>query len=450
MLLNPSGFTSKRPPVANRKFLSIAVEKEISRACKHIKDEELAWLFSNCFPNTLDTTVTATMNNGRPDTYVITGDINAMWLRDSSAQVWPYLPLMKNDRALQDLIAGVVNRHTRCVLTDPYANAFYNDVDKISGHQNDGPLMKLGIHERKWEVDSLCYVIRLAHGYWKKSNDISCFDANWLEAMKLIVATFKNQQHKTGNGEYRFSRTPNRPSDTAASSGYGAPVNPVGLIRSAFRPSDDATVFPFLIPSNYFAVISLRQLAEITIDVLKDTAFSAECLSLAAEVENAINQYATVLHPAAGKILAYEVDGYGAHYLIDDSNIPSLVSLPYLDAIDISNPLYINTRKFLLTYGNQPYYVKGTAAEGTSGPHSGKDMIWPMGLIIRAMTSEDDAEIKKCLATLKATHAGTGFMHESFNKDDATKYTRKWFAWANTLFGELILKILMEKPYLLS
>lgn len=441
-------FKSQRPPLSDRKFISEAVERTIIATKKKIKDEEIAWLFENCFPNTLDTTVTTTIKDGKPDTYVITGDIDAMWLRDSSAQVWPYLPLVKEDKKLQQMIAGVVNRHAFYVLIDPYANAFYNDPNR-KGH-DDKTIMKPWVHERKWEVDSLCYVIRLAHGYWKHSGDTSCFDGTWLNAMKTIVDTFKSEQRKNGKSAYNFKRTTDRPHDTAAGGGAGTPINPVGLICSVFRPSDDGTVFPFLIPSNYFAVVSLKQLAEIADTVLREKEFANECLSLAKEVEKALEEYAIVQHSKAGKVLAYEVDGYGAHYLIDDSNIPSLVSLPYLQAIDVNDPLYINTRKFLLAEGNHPYYAKGKAAEGTTGPHAGREMIWPMGIIIRAMTSSDDAEIKNCLSMLKATHANSGFMHEAFYKDEATKFTRSWFAWANTLFGEFILKLAEEKPHLLG
>jgi len=446
--LSGNEFISNRPPLIDRSFTSEAVERTIVAAKNKIKDRELAWMFENCFPNTLDTTVTTTMKDGRPDTYVITGDIDAMWLRDSSAQVWPYLPLMKEDKKLQNMIAGVVNRHAAYVLVDPYANAFYND-DKRKGH-NDDTLMKPGVHERKWEVDSLCYVIRLAHGYWKQSGDTSCFDNTWLLAMKEIVATFKNQQRKNDDGAYNFKRNTNQPTDTAAGNGAGAPIKPVGLICSVFRPSDDGTVFPFLIPSNYFAVVSLQQLSEISYTVLKDKVFGDECMALANEVAAVLKEHAVVETKHSGKVLAYEVDGYGAHYLIDDSNVPSLISLPYLSAISVNDAVYKNTRKFLTTFGNQPYYVKGKVAEGTSGPHAGRDMIWPMGIIIQAMTTSNDAEIKKAIALLKATHAGTGFMHEAFHKDDANNFTRKWFAWANTLFGEFILKVLEEKPYLLS
>ncbi|MES3020227.1 MAG: glycoside hydrolase family 125 protein [Pseudomonadota bacterium] len=448
-LAAPGQFVSNRPPVGQRKFVSAAVEQTIVAAKAKIADPETAWLFENCFPNTLDTTVTAGRADGRPDTYVITGDIDAMWLRDSAAQVWPYLPLMKHDAALQSMIAGVVNRHARCVLLDPYANAFYFDAAKVSYHKDDLPKMKPGVHERKWEVDSLCYVIRLAHGFWKQGGDIKCFDADWLAAMKLIVATFRNQQRKTGDGDYTFKRKTMWPHDTAAGNGSGQPVAPVGLIASVFRPSDDATVFPFLVPSNYFAANSLRQLGAMVRVLYRDPAFAAECVSMAAEVEQALRKHAVIEHKTHGKILAYEVDGYGAHYLIDDSNVPSLISMAYLGAIGVNDPLYQSTRKFLFNAANHPYYVKGRAAEGTSGPHAGRDMIWPMGIIIRIMTTADDAEIRRCLKMLTTTHAGSGFMHEAFHKDDPAKFTRKWFAWANTLYGEMILRLLETKPHLL-
>ena len=265
--INPTAWAAGPPfpvvrvPATKRKFKSAAVEKTIQQIKSSIGNREIAWLFENCFPNTLDTTVDFEVANGRPDTYVITGDIDAMWLRDSSAQVWPYLPLMKDDASLQQLIAGVINRQTRCILKDPYANAFYKDENKISEWKDDRTEMKPGVHERKWEVDSLCHPIRLAHGYWQTSGDTKLFDDIWREAMQLVLRTFRAQQRKSGPGPYRFERETRVATDTLAGYGYGRPVKPVGLICSMFRPSDDATVFPFLVPSNFFAVVSLRQAA---------------------------------------------------------------------------------------------------------------------------------------------------------------------------------------------
>lgn len=447
---NKFEFTSNRPPLADRKFTSTAVEAAIQRIKKDIPNAELGWLFENCFPNTLDTTVDFEIIDGKPDTYVITGDIDAMWLRDSSAQVYPYLPLMKEDEKLQQLIAGVINRQTKCILKDPYANAFYKDENKISEwKQTDITDMKPGIHERKWEIDSLCYPIRLAYQYWKITGDDEPFDIDWIKAVELTVKTFKEQQRKTSEGPYTFQRNTSWATDGVPLSGYGYPVKPVGLICSMFRPSDDATIFPFLIPSNFFAVASLKQAAEMISKISGDNKFANECTQLAMEISNALKQHAVVQHAQMGRVYAYEVNGFGSFNLMDDANVPSLLSLPYLNALSTADPVYQSTRRLVLSPYN-PFFFKGTAAEGIGGPHAGINMIWPLSITMRALTSVNDAEIKQCVQWLTKTHAGTGFMHESFHKDDPTKFTRKWFAWANTLFGELIMHLHDKKISLLK
>jgi meiotically up-regulated gene 157 (Mug157) protein len=220
-------------------------------------------------------------------------------------------------------------------------------------------------------------------------------------------------------------------------------VKPVGLIASAFRPSDDATTFQFLVPSNFFAVTSLREAAEILSDVKNNTELANGCKSLADEVETALHKYAVYNHPKYGEIYAFEVDGFGNQLLMDDANVPSLLALAYLKAVDVNDPIYQNTRKFVWSEDN-PYFFKGKAGEGIGGPHIGYDMVWPMSIMMKAFTSQDDSEIKSCIEMLMNTDAGTGFMHESFNKDDAANFTRAWFAWQNTLFGELILKLVNE------
>lgn len=442
-------FPVVRVPENKRKFKSVAVERAIDRVQSTIGNKELAWMFGNCFPNTLDTTVDFETLDGRPDTYVITGDIDAMWLRDSSAQVWPYLALMKDDRPLQDLIAGVIRRQTRCVLKDPYANAFYKDETKVSEWKSDRTEMKPGVHERKWEIDSLCYPIRLAYRYWRNSSDVSPFDDSWRQGILLTLQTFREQQRKNGKGPYSFMRRTEIQTDTVAGRGYGNPARPVGLIYSIFRPSDDATVFPFLVPSNFFAAISLRQAAEMLEAIKGDRSTAAQCKALAEEVERALNDHAIVNHSKAGKIYAFEVDGYGDFYCTDDGNIPSLLSLPYLGAVPQKDKVYQTTRRFLLSQNN-PYWCVGKAGSGLGGPHVGIDMIWPLGVIIQGLTSDNDAEIRQCLHLLQKTHAGTGFMHEAFHKDHPDKFTRSWFAWANTIFGEFVLKTFKERPHLLD
>lgn len=438
-------YTSNRYPVSKRHFTSKIVEETIEQVKKKLKDPKLSWMFENCFPNTLDTTVYPRTTNNRPDTFVYTGDIPAMWLRDSAAQVWPYLSLMKKDKPLQELIAGVVNRQTQCILIDPYANAFLDPQDPNPDHQwmSDRTDMKPELHERKWEIDSLCYTVRLAYNYWKISGDTSVFDADWKKAAALIVQTFKEQQKKNGHGPYLFQRKTERQLDTLSNDGKGNPVKPVGLIASAFRPSDDATTYQFLIPSNLFAVTSLKQMAEIFDKVVNDTSFMQTCINLASEVQSAIDKYAVTEHLHYGKVYAFEVDGFGNRLFMDDANVPSLLALPYLGCVDANNTIYQNTRKFVWSLDN-PYFFKGKAGEGIGGPHIGYDMVWPMSIIMKAMTSNDNAEIKSCIKMLRDTDAGTGFMHESFHKDNPENFTRKWFAWVNTLFGELILKLVNE------
>jgi meiotically up-regulated gene 157 (Mug157) protein len=274
-------------------------------------------------------------------------------------------------------------------------------------------------------------------------------DETWRQAAQLIVSTFKQQQRKESNGPYKFQRNTDVPTDTLTMGGYGNPTKKIGLIHSMFRPSDDACSFPFLIPANLFAVRSLFQLEEIALSVWKDKAFANDCKTLALEVKQAIEQYGMVIHPLYGKIYAYEVDGYGNALLMDDANVPSLLSLPYLVGMDPADAVYKNTRAFVLSLDN-PFFYSGSAAQGIGGPHVGADMVWPLGIIMRGMTSTDHSEMVQCIKTLKATHAGTGFMHEAFHKNNPKDYTRSWFAWANTLFGEFILKVYNENPKILQ
>ena len=442
-------FISKRPSLADRKFVSEEVENVIKKVKLVIRDEEIAWLFENCFPNTLDTTIDYEIIDGKPDTFVITGDIDAMWLRDSTAQVWPYMSLISKDEKLKNLVKGLINRQVKCVLLDSYANAFYKDITKISYWKSDQTQMLAGIHERKWEIDSLCYVVRLANEYYQITKDDSIFDEDWDNAMRLIVKTFKTEQRKNNESDYYFSRNTTSVIDSPPFGGTGRPVKPNGLICSMFRPSDDSTMYPYLIPSNIFAVLSLNQLSVIYKNVINKNEFAIICEEMAEEVDDAVKKYAISEHLNYGEIYAYEVDGFGNKLFMDDANVPSLMSLAYLGAHKLTDDIYKNTRKFLLSENN-PYFLKGELAEGQGSPHTGKNKIWPMGIILRAMTSTDNEEIIKCLKMLKGTHAGTGFMHEGFNKDNPKEYGRDWFAWANTLFGELILKIYKENRSLLA
>ena len=438
--VNAKNYTSQRPAESDRLFKSAAVEAKIAEVTKMLSNDRLAWMFANCYPNTLDTTVHP---NGEFDTFVYTGDIHAMWLRDSGAQVWPYLQLINDDPQLKNMIAGVILRQFKCITIDPYANAFYKEEDKVGHWASDLTEMLPGVHERKWEIDSHCYPIRLAYEYWKTSGDDSIFSDLWLQTIELTLETFRVQQRKEGVGPYTFMRNTTRAFDTLGNNGKGSPVNPVGLIVSSFRPSDDATVLQFLVPSNFFAVTSLRKAAEILTTVNNRKDLADQCLELAAEVETALMKYATYNHPEFGTIYAFEVDGFGNHLLMDDANVPSLLAMPYLGDVDVNDPIYQNTRRFVWSESN-PYFFRGKVAEGIGGPHIGYDMAWPMSIMMKAFTSQNDEEIKWCVETLMKTDAGTGFMHESFHVDDPTNFTREWFAWQNGLFGELILKIIAD------
>jgi len=445
---SPASFVFQRPVAAKRCFKNTAVESLITEVSSAIGDPELAWLFENCLPNTLDTTIDHRIGaDGRPDTYVITGDIDAMWLRDSAAQVWPYLPLARTNAAVRTLIAGVIHRQADGILLDPYANAFYRDP--ILGYwKTDITQMLPGVHERKWELDSLAYFLRLSHAYWAATRDLSPFDETWRSAVAATFAVFQIEQtvgDDPTRSPYSFQRVSGK--HLGSHSSRALSLN-CGLIRCSFRPSDDMVQLPFLVPANAMLAVALRDL----VSLLK--ALSLETLALAArrtatDIEKALETHALVHHPVHGEIWAYEVDGLGNVNLMDDANVPSLLSLPYLGFCAKDDPRYLRTRAFLLSKDN-PHYVSGSAASGVGSPHTGPGTIWPMALTMQALTATDDTEILQCLRYLKSTHAGTGFMHESFNADNPARFTRPWFAWANTLFGELLVTLHRQRSHLLA
>jgi meiotically up-regulated gene 157 (Mug157) protein len=444
----PSG----RPPIADRRFISKAVEREIVRVAAMIGDPKLRAMFVACYPNTLDTSVRMGVVDGGPDAFVITGDIPCLWLRDSAAQLQPYLHLVKRDTRLGDLFRGLIARQARSILIDPYANAFMGDPaapTNLDWALKDETTMKPGVAERKWEVDSLCYPMRLAHGYWRATRDARPFDATWAGAATASIRTFREQQRKNGPGPYRFLRASTRNIETMALDGYGAPARPVGLIHSGFRPSDDACVYPFLIPANLFAVAALRQVAIVAAEARGDVGLARDANALADEVAAALRQYGTMRLRDGREVWAYEVDGFGNALFMDDANVPSLSGLAYLGCVDPADPLWRRTADAAWSAAN-PYFFRGRAGEGIGGPHVGLRMIWPMSLIVRALSATGDVTVRRCLRTLRDTDGGTGFIHEAFDQDDPRTYTRDWFAWANGLFGELIVHLAATRPELLK
>ncbi|MBR7137103.1 MAG: glycoside hydrolase family 125 protein [Clostridia bacterium] len=395
-------------------------------------DPTLKSLFADCFLNTWTTTIQETAD----DAFVITGDIPAMWLRDSSAQVKNYLKLMPVSDEITAMVRKVINRQMLSITKDPYANAF-NFEGNAHGHTDDRPLQSPWVWERKYEIDSLCYPVHLAYQYWKISGKADIFTETAKTAFGLILKTWKTEQNHA-DSPYYFLRDNCPPTDTLTNDGKGTPVAPTGMTWSGFRPSDDACTYGYLVPANMFAVVALREMAEILRAVYGDEAMAAEADALKAEIDAGIQKYAIVETAEFGKVYAYEVDGLGNHLFMDDANVPSLMSAPYLGYCDVSDPIYQNTRKLLLSNAN-PYYHEGKAAKGIGSPHTPADSIWPIAMAMQGLTATDAAEKKELLGFLLASNAGTGFMHESFHKDDAKNFTRPWFAWANTICSEFFI-----------
>jgi uncharacterized protein len=395
---------------------------------------KLARMFARCFPNTFQTTLTRLADD---TTFVITGDIPAMWLRDSAAQVRPYLALAPADAEIADLLEGVVRRQLRYILHDPYANAF-NQEPNSHGHQSDLTEMSPLVWERKYEVDSLCYPIQLAYLLWRATGRTSHFDQTFRDAAQTIVELWRREQRHHEDSPYRFERANTIPIDTLSHGGQGSPVASTGMTWSGFRPSDDACTYGYLVPANMFAVVALGYLAEIAMQVLGDAALADEAQQLRDAIEAGIQTYAKIEHARHGTIYAYETDGRGNYNLMDDANVPSLLSLPYLGYCAKDDPIYLNTRAFILSPDN-PYFYRGAVAEGVGSPHTPAGYIWHIALSMQGLTAADPAERERILDLLERTDAGTDLMHEGFSVDDPSQFTRPWFAWANSLFSELVL-----------
>jgi meiotically up-regulated gene 157 (Mug157) protein len=397
---------------------------------------ELAAIFRQCYLNTLETTVELLADD---TTFVITGDIPAMWLRDSTAQVRPYLPYIKDDLDLRRVVKGLIQRQMRYILIDPYANAF-NKEPNGHGHQTDRTTQNPWLWERKYEIDSLCYPVQLCQDYYAATGDTSIFDQTTLEAFHLIVEVLEREQRHDIGSPYTFERLDAVQSDTLPFDGKGTTSNFTGMTWSGFRPSDDACKFGYLVPANMFAVVILGHVIEFAEAIYNDSALAVQAARLRQQIDFGIQTYAIVDHPNFGRIYAYEVDGFGNANLMDDANVPSLLSIPYLGYRPADDPIYRNTRAFILSKAN-PYYAEGQYANGVGSPHTPNGYIWPIGLIMQALTATDRAEQDALLQMLVSTTAGTGYMHESFHPDNPAEYTRSWFAWANSLFGELVIKM---------
>lgn len=404
------------------------------------KYPSLAPFFKGCFLNTIETTVTKLDDGGY---FVITGDIPAMWLRDSAAQLTHYIRYANEDDDLKNIIKSVIERHAQLVCLDPYSNAF-NAVAKSCWASDQTDFHHEMIWERKYEVDSLCASIYLAYSYFMQTLDTSIFTEQFLEMIKTIASVFKKEQNHLQNSTYFFYR-PDAPAiDTMPQEGKGNPVAYTGMTWSGFRPSDDRCFYNYLIPSNMMAVCALKKAAELISVGYEDTKLESECRSLAFEIDEGIKEHGVYNHPKFGKMYAYETDGLGNVILMDDANSPSLMAAPYIGYCNKNDEIYRNTRQFILSAEN-PWYFEGSVAKGVGSPHTGYDKIWHIALAMQCLTSNDKAEIEQCLNMIASSHAGTYLMHESFNKNDDEDFTRPWFAWANSLFAELLIRLVEDK-----
>ncbi|RMZ76846.1 hypothetical protein DV738_g4717, partial [Chaetothyriales sp. CBS 135597] len=486
----------QRPHQRCRKFSSPAVEKVVDDLYSNLKDRDLAQIFRNAFPNTLDTTVRwhvdgdkthAPKSGLRRDqdrwegaqSFIVTGDINAEWLRDSTNQLSQYQSLASTSPDISNLLLGAINTQAEFVIQSPYCNAFQppssSGLEPVRSGMEDAvhPAYEYSVvFECKYELDSLANFLSLSNQYHAATGSTAFLTARWFKALKTLLRvldaqsrpTFDSATQKYLHNEYTFSRYTSSSTETLSLRGIGNPLaDNTGLVRSAFRPSDDATVFGFLIPANAMMSVELNRTSHIlseyartapTLPIPDDVSqIAADLATRSQRIRQGIYDHAVIDHPVHGKVFAYEVDGYGSRLLMDDANIPSLLALPLLGFVDTSDEVYQNTRRMVLSPAN-PYYLSGRHFAGIGGPHVGVRNAWPMSVLVQAMTaSNNDSEIIECLERVKNVSI-FGLINESVNVDTGVSavvgdgMTRAWFAWANSVFAQTILFLAEHKPEL--
>ncbi|MFT3715832.1 MAG: glycoside hydrolase family 125 protein [Gordonia sp. (in: high G+C Gram-positive bacteria)] len=419
-------------------------------------------LFSAAMRRTLDRTL-----HRLPDgtVFVITGDIPAMWLRDSATQMRPYLTLLGKEpslTALADMIAGVVRRQMAFLTHDAYANAF-NAAPNGNCHEprdsfGDGRPHDPWIWERKYEIDSLCFPFQLADQLTSVTGRTDHLDDETFGlAARAAVGTLDLEIEHEKNSIYRFVRPAPKGlglvqkaaphwHDMLPRKGLGSPVAVTGMTWSGFRPSDDPCEYGYLVPSNLMAAHTLDRLCALAkLTPTLGDAVPAIAAKLAGTLRAGIAEHGVIDHAEHGKIWAYEVDGLGNVLAADDANMPSLLSAPLVAGIDTSDPMYRRTREFVLSADN-PYYVSGRLASGAGSPHTPSGYVWPIALAVAGLTADDPGEALHALQTIAATTAGTGSVHESFDVNDDRRFTRDWFSWADSMFCELALSVASGQP----
>ncbi|MCJ1314113.1 hypothetical protein MMC25_007793 [Agyrium rufum] len=474
----PLALPYQRPYIHCRTFTSPVVEKVIEDLTSRMKNKDLARLFENAFPNTLDTTVRWHVDGTQkkpsrsvaPDgswtgaqSFIVTGDINAEWLRDSTNQLKQYQPLAAKDPKIKNLILGAINTQTEYVIESPYCNAFQppppSHLPPTENGQDDNvhPAYEPSrVFECKYELDSLAHFLALGNQFFESTKSSAFLNDRWYLALETVMEIIREQSESTFNvssgkyerNEYTFRRTTNVGTETLNLGGLGNPLNAgTGLVRSAFRPSDDATILGYLIPANAMMAVELKKTAAILKEVGKDD-LSDALTKRASIIRNGVLEHGVVTHKVYGDVFAYEVDGYGSQIMMDDANLPSLLALPLLGFVDINDKIYQNTRKMILAQEGNPYYLQGEGFAAIGGPHIGLQHAWPMSRLVQVMTTDDEDEILNGLTAVLET-SKLGLVHESVHVDRVYDYTRIWFAWANSVFAQTILHLAAEKPYLL-
>ncbi len=419
------------------------VTQRINEYCKRIENfsPKLAELYRNCYPNTLET---ATVDAGEGKVFVLTGDIPAMWLRDSTAEVSHYIPMAKEYKEIADIISGTIRMQREYISLDPYANAFKKEPDDRQIHGDLPPNIPI-VWERKYEIDSLCYPIRLTYLYWKATEDRSILDDSFISSCKATVDLWITEQHHFEKSPYRFTRPSCGPDsqDTIHNNGMGNPVTYTGMTWSGFRPSDDACRYGYLVASNMFAVVALGYMIEMLKAIGNQDELITKAVKLKEEINRGIKNYAIIKNEKYGKMYACEVNGMGDYFMFDDANVPSLLSAPYLGYCEVNDEIYQNTRRFILSKDN-PYYYEGKFAKGVGSPHTPEGYIWHIALSMQGLTSNNNDETIEILRYLEATDGGTGYMHEGFDANNPNIFTRSWFSWSCALFAELVEKAVNE------
>lgn len=410
--------------------------KKINEIALGISSAKTREMFLKCFWNTIDTAIKEDDGHG---IYVLTGDIPAMWLRDASASIKQYIPFASSDPDIASLIKGVIKKLFFYIGVDPYGNSFTLLPNAGTIWANDQTEKTPYTWERKFEVDSICYPFEIAYEYVKETGDISILDEGFLKASSLILDVIRKERNHHKDSNYSFVRPSNHEPDLPGN-GKGGPLKVNGLIWTAFRPSDDASSLGYLVPSNAFASVMLDHLSRL-LAVINEKQLSTLANDLSIGVKEAIMQNCIVKGPNGKDILVYETNGLGQNLLMDDANSPSLLSLPYFGFISAKDPLYVETRNFILSKNN-PYFFSGKCLTGIGSPHTKKDYVWPMSLSMEGLTSHEISRKKEIIKEIVNADAGTSLTHESVNKDDPTLYTRGWFAWSNSLFSELVLSYL--------